>query len=214
MHLDWKSDYAYAGSGKDIPLWIKIGFTLIAVVVLGFWWDYMGPANYLWFSDIALILLVPALWLGNRLLASTMAVAVLIPELVWVLDFVTLSHFSVLANYMFDSDMALHIRTLSAIFHIAIPLVLFYMLYQFGYDRRGFPLQCLIAFIVLPVTYLVSEPSANINWVYGPGEPQEFMNPWLYLLLLWFAMILIIYLPTHLLLKRYFRKCRVTPKHT
>ncbi|WP_194755418.1 membrane-associated protein [Aliidiomarina indica] len=205
----FKSAYKNSGSGKDIPLWIKLGFTVIAVVVLVFWWDYMGPANYLWFSDIALILLVPALWFGNRLLASTMAVAVLIPELVWVLDFVTLSYFTVIASYMFDPDMALHIRFLSATFHIALPLVLFYMLYQFGYDERALPLQSAIALVVLPVTYLVSEPSANINWVYGPGAPQDVINPWLYLLLLWIAFVVVIYIPTHLLLKHFFNKSRV-----
>ncbi|TRW49999.1 membrane-associated protein [Aliidiomarina halalkaliphila] len=208
--LNFKSEYQHSGSGKDIPLWMKLGFTLIALVVLVVWWDYMGPANYLWFSDVALIVMVPALWLGNRLIASTMAVAVLIPELVWVLDFITLSHFTVIASYMFNPEMALYIRFLSATFHIALPIVMFYMLYRLGYDQRALPLQSLIALIVLPITYLVSEPSANINWVYGPGAPQDFMNPWLYLLLLWVAFVVVIYIPTHLLLKRFFSKSRVS----
>ena len=202
--------YAYSGSGQDVPLWLKLSFTTLAVVVFVAYWDYHGPENYLWFSDIALFLLVPALWMGNRLIASTMAVAVLIPEIVWTLDFITLSHFSVLANYMFDEEVALYIRTLSGAFHLAIPMVLIYMLYKFGYDRRAFLLQCLIALIVLPVTYLVSAPDDNINWAFGPGEVQDTINPWLYLLLLWIAMVLIIYVPSHLLFKRFFNKCRVT----
>lgn len=203
------SRYQYSGSGSDVPMWLKLSFTALAVTVFVAYWDYYGPENYLWFSDIALFALVPALWLGNRLLASTMAIAVLIPEIVWTLDFITLSHFSILANYMFESDRALHIRILSGVFHLALPPVLIYMLYKFGYDRRGFPLQCLIAAIVLPITLLVSEPDANINWVFGPGEQQTMVNPWLYLLGLWCAMVVIIYWPTHALLKRIFNRSRV-----
>ncbi|MCL5049188.1 membrane-associated protein [Aliidiomarina maris] len=187
--------YTRAGSGHDVPMWLKVSFTALAVVVFVAYWDYYGPENYLWFSDIALFALVPALWLGNRLIASTMAIAVLIPEIVWTLDFITLSYFSVLANYMFEAERALHIRVLSGKFHLALPPVLIYMLYKFGYGRRGFALQCLVALIVLPVTYLVSDPEANINWAFGSGEAQDMINPWLYLLLLWFAMVVIIYLP-------------------
>jgi len=201
--------YAYSGSGEDVPLWLKLSFTLLALVVFVAYWDYYGPENYLWFSDIALFLLVPALWMGSRLIASTMAVAVLIPEIVWTLDFITLSYFSVLANYMFEGDRALHIRILSGVFHLALPPVLIYMLYKFGYDRRAFVLQCLIALIVLPVTYLVSDPDDNINWAFGPAEAQDMINPWLYLLLLWIAMVLVIYVPSHLLFKRFFSKCRL-----
>lgn len=193
-----------SSSGKKVPLWLKLGFTLLAVIVFVAYWDYYGPVNYLWFSDIALFLLVPALWLGNRLIVSTMAIAVLFAEIVWMLDFITLSHFSVLTGYMFDPEVALYIRVLSATFHIAIPLVIIYMLYLFGYDKRGLPLQCLIALIVLPVTYLLSEPDKNINLVFGLTEPQDLIHPWLYLALLWIAMVLMLYIPTHLLLKRFF----------
>src|SRR5262249_40872039 len=43
--------------------------------------------NFLWFSDIALLVTMPALWLESPLLASMMAVAVTLPELAWNLDF-------------------------------------------------------------------------------------------------------------------------------
>jgi hypothetical protein len=35
----------------------------------------------LWFSDVALLVTVPALWIESRLLASMMALAVILPEL-------------------------------------------------------------------------------------------------------------------------------------
>ncbi|MBA3486512.1 MAG: hypothetical protein H0T88_04875 [Lysobacter sp.] len=46
-----------------IPLELKLAYTaLVAVIVVVYWFKY-GPANFLWGSDIALLLAVLALWL-------------------------------------------------------------------------------------------------------------------------------------------------------
>ncbi len=42
------------------------------------YWLHHGPANFLWACDIALLVTVAALWRASRLLASMMAVAVLL----------------------------------------------------------------------------------------------------------------------------------------
>ena len=46
-----------------------------------------GPANFLWLSDIALFVILLALWMGSRFLTSMMTLSVLLPELAWNLDF-------------------------------------------------------------------------------------------------------------------------------
>jgi hypothetical protein len=52
--------------------------------------------------------------------------------------------------------------------------------------------------VVLPVTYLLTEPADNINWVFGPGsKPQMWMRPVLDLLLFMLFLPLCVYLPTH-----------------
>ena len=56
-----------------IPLWLKITYTLFVSSVVPVYWRRYGPANFLWFSDIALLVTVPALWLESPLLASMMA---------------------------------------------------------------------------------------------------------------------------------------------
>lgn len=61
-------------SGEEIDLWVKISYTAFVLVLIPIYWKHWGPANFLWFSDIALILGVPALWLESSLLASMMAV--------------------------------------------------------------------------------------------------------------------------------------------
>jgi len=51
-----------------IPLGLKVIYTLYVCVLVPIYWRQYGPANFLWFSDIALLALVPALWLENALL--------------------------------------------------------------------------------------------------------------------------------------------------
>ncbi|WP_126818951.1 membrane-associated protein [Aliidiomarina maris] len=194
-----------------IPMWLKLSFSAMALAVLVCYWPYYGPQNFLWFSDVALFLLVPALWFKLRLIASSMAIAVLLPELFWTFDFLTLSYLTPIASYMFNSEIALHIRFLSALFHLALPPVLIYLLYRLGYDRRAIVVQPLISAVILILTYLFTDPARNINWAFGPGFVQSFTHPWLYLFGLWLALLIVVYLPTHWLLTRYFRTCQSKP---
>lgn len=187
-----------------VPLWLKLSFTLLSAVVVTIYWRDKGPSNLLWFSDIALILLVPALWLQSRLLNSTMAVAVLFLEVGWIIDFLSGANLFQVTSYMFDPEHDFHLRVLSGLFHFAMPPVMFFLLWRLGYDSRALPLQSLLAALVLPVTYLVSDPDDNINMVFGLTEPQQFMHPWLYLLLLLSALIALVYIPSHLIFKRFF----------
>jgi hypothetical protein len=137
-----------------------------------------------------------------------MAVSVLVLESVWIIDFLIglIAGSSVigLSAYMFDSKISLPIRALS-LFHIAMPVILVWLLHRFGYDRRALIAQTVLAWIVLPASYFLTSPSQNINWVYGPGNgPQKWMPAPLYLILLMLAFPLVLYLPTHFLLKKLF----------
>lgn len=74
-------------SPDQIPLWLKLSYTLFVCLLLPVNWVQYGPGNFLWFSDIALLTTVPTLWLESPLLASMMALAVVLLELVWNVDF-------------------------------------------------------------------------------------------------------------------------------
>lgn len=192
----------------QIALWIKIAYTLFICVLVPVYWVQYGPGNFLWFSDIALFVTAAALWLESSMLASMMALSVLVLETVWIVDFIIglISGSSVigLSAYMFDSKISLSIRALS-LFHIILPLLLVWLLYRFGYDTRALIAQTLLAWIVLPVSYFLTKPSENVNWVYGPGGgPQKWMPGPLYLVLLMLAFPLVLYLPTHFVLKKLF----------
>jgi hypothetical protein len=192
-----------------IPLALKIIYTVFVCALVPIYWRQYGPANFLWFSDIALLALVPALWLENAPLVSMMGISVVFFEALWNADF--LFHLSTgksligLSAYMFDPKIPLFIRGLSC-FHIVLPLLILWVVYRLGYDQRAFLWQTIVALVVLPPSYLVSRPQENVNWVYGFGEnPQRILPAPLFVIVLMFLFPLAVYLPTHLLFSRIFR---------
>jgi len=191
-----------------ISLWLKIIYTLFVCVLVPVYVRQYGFVNFLWFSDIALLLTVPALWLESSLLASTMIVAVILFETLWNVDYflalITGKKLIGLSAYMFDQTIPLWIRALS-LFHVVLPLLLLWMVYRLGYDSRAFLFQTILALILLPVSYLLSTSDENVNWVYGFGaQPQTWMPAPLFVLVLMIAFPLLVYLPTHLLMLKIF----------
>ena len=165
------------------------------------YWAHYGPRNFLWFSDIALLGMGAALWLESGLLASMMMLAVLLPELVWNLDFfgrlLTGHRMFGMSAYMFEGTRPRFLRALS-LFHVPLPLGLVWLVVRLGYDRRAWLYQSLFALVVLPVSYWLTDPTENVNWVHGLGTPQTALGPWAYLALLIIAFSLVLYLPPHL----------------
>ena len=191
-----------------IPLGLKVIYTVFVCALVPIYWRQYGPANFVWFSDIALLALVPALWLENALLDSMMAISVVFFEALWNVDFffrlATGKSLIGLSAYMFDPMISLFNRGLSC-FHIILPLLLLWMLHRLGYDQRAFLWQTIVALVVLPVSYLMSNARENVNWVYGFGEnPQRILPAPLFVILLMLLFPLAVYLPTHLLFTRIF----------
>src|SRR5207237_4961793 len=108
-------------SSMTFPLWLKIVCTLYVCLLVPVYWMQYGPTNFLWFSDIALLLIVPALWFESALLASMMALSVVLLELTWNVDFfgrlLTGKELIGLSKYMFDATMSLDVRRL-LLFHM------------------------------------------------------------------------------------------------
>ena len=191
-----------------IPLWLKVSFTLFVLVLLPVYWRQYGPGNFLWFSDIALLLTIPALWLESSLLASMILISIGLLELMWILDFLVRltvgTTVTGLSAYMFDSEISLSIRALS-LFHVVLPVLSVWLVLRLGYDGRAFLAQSALAWVVLAMSYLLTKRSENVNWVHGFGsKPQTWMSSRLYLALLMLLFPLVIYLPTHLVLSAVF----------
>jgi hypothetical protein len=189
-------------AGEPIALELKIAYTLFLAVLVPAYWAHYGPRNFLWFSDIALLGAGAALWLESPLLASMMMLAVLLPECAWNLDFfgrlLTGHRMFGMSAYMFERERPRFVRALS-LFHVPLPVGLVWLVHRLGYDRRAWLGQSLLALVVLPVSYWLTDPAENVNWVHGLGAPQRRLPPWLYLALLIVAFALVLYLPPHLL---------------
>jgi hypothetical protein len=191
-----------------IPLWIKILYTVLVCLVVAAYARNYGFDNFLWFSDLAMILTAVALWTENRFLASMMAVGVLLPELVWNVAYFgrlfTGYGFGGITGYMFDSTKPLYLRNLS-LFHVILPPLLVYVVWRLGYDARGWLAMTALAWVILPVSYIVSKHSDNINWVFGIGKPQTLVHPLLFLFGLMLLFPMLVFLPTHFLLRALLR---------
>lgn len=188
---------------ERIPLWPKLLYGLFLCVLVPVYWRHNGPANFLWASDIALFLVFVSLWTERPLLNSMMVIGVLPFEIGWTLDLLSGARLFGMVDYMAEPERPLYVRSLS-LFHVALPVVMILLLRRLGYDRRALVSQMLLAWVVLPVTYLVTDPADNVNLVFGFGpEPQTARHPLLHLALEMILLPLAMYLPMHLMLKRW-----------
>jgi hypothetical protein len=189
-------------------LWFKLAYTAFVLYVMAVWWKHYGWKNFLWFSDIAFIGAVPAMWLESAALASVLTVAVLIPELLWNVDYALRlalrRRITGLTDYMFEPDRLLLLRGLS-LFHVPLPLVLLWMIVAYGYDASvGLPGAVALGAVVLPWSRILSTPEKNINWTYGFGAQRMRWPGWVFVPLLFVGFVLFVFIPTDWLLRTWF----------
>ncbi|MDX1486877.1 MAG: hypothetical protein R3268_01655 [Acidiferrobacterales bacterium] len=191
-------------AGTLVPLWLKVAWTAMVLGIVLIYWRHRGPANFLWFSDIAFLALVPGLWLESTFIVSLVACMVLVPETLWSVSFfgrlLHLPQVTGIADYMFDQQTPLWLRAVS-LFHIPLLALLIWGPWQLGYDPAVFPWAVLIAWIVLPLTRWLTGPEVNINHVYRlPVAAGASLTPVQHMLVLMIAVPLLMQLPGHLLL--------------
>ena len=202
---------------EPIPLWFAASYTAFTAVLVAYYWREFGPTNFVFFCDVALFLGVASIWTGDPLWASMAAVGVLVPQLVWQIDFIggLLKHPPLgMTAYMFDSGISRFARTLS-FFHFWLPLALLFIVGRLGYDPRALSAWTVTAWGLMLVAYFCLPPPdvpktfpgqpQNVNYVYGPsGERRQTWMPsgW-YLVGLMIVLPVTCYLPAHALLRRW-----------
>ena len=187
-----------------VPLWLKVAWTAMVVVIVLVYWRHRGPANFLWFSDIAVLALVPGLWLESSFIVSLMACMGLLPEMLWSVSFfgrlLHLPQVTSIADYMFDEQTPLWLRAVS-LFHVPLLAVVVWGPWQLGYDPGVYPWAVLIGWLVLLLTRWLTKPKPNINHVYRlPVAAGANLTPLQHMLVLMTGVPLVFQLPAHLLL--------------
>jgi hypothetical protein len=197
-----------------VPLGLKLAYTAYMAVLVPVYWHYYGPTNFLYFCDVALLLTLIAIWPENALLISTCAVGILLPQAIWVFDFLMNAagiSLTGMTDYMFDANRSLFLRLLS-LFHGWLPFLLLYLVWKLGYDRRAFWSWTAIAWILLPTCFFLMPPPVphpgltpvNINYVWGMSDnaAQTWAPPYVWFSALMIGLPLLVFAPAHLLLER------------
>ena len=208
------STQTIAAPTSRVPLWLKLAYTVFMAVLIPVYWANYGPTNFLYFCDAALIITLVGIWAESPLLVSMCAVGIIGSQTLWVIDFV-LNIFGLkltgLTDYMFMADHSLFLRSLS-LFHGWLPFLLVYLVWRLGYDGRGLPAWTVLAWALILICFFFMPPPrpdpglepVNIDYVWGfsDTEPQHWMPPGVWVAALMILLPLVLYLPTHLILRR------------
>lgn len=199
-------------SERRVPRWLKIGWTVWVAVWIPLYWIQYGPSVFLWFCDIANLLILVGLWRESSLIFSWQAVSVLLVQIAYTIDVlgraVFQRHFIGGTEWLFKDDLPVRVRLASLFMHLAAPPILIWGVRRLGYDRRAIYYQMATAAVVLPLCRLW-DAELNLNWVWRPfNRPQDVVPSGVYLLICILGYTVLLFLPTHLLLKRLFGRER------
>jgi hypothetical protein len=202
---------------KRIPMAVKLAYTAFAALLIPVYLAHYGPTNFFYFCDQAVLLTLVGIWIESPLLISLCAVGILAPQVLWIVDFLGTAiglPITGMTGYMFDPVKPLLLRALSG-FHGWLPLLLVYLVFRLGYDRRALPIWSVMAIATMLVCFFaLPSPRSdagltpvNINYVWGFSDAvaQSWMPAWAWLAAMLVGLPALLFLPTHLAL------CRVMP---
>ncbi|MGA2647219.1 MAG: hypothetical protein ABSF15_21125 [Candidatus Sulfotelmatobacter sp.] len=183
-----------------IPLWIKLLWTACVIAWVPVYWRQYGLQNFLFFCDLGNFLITAALWLESPLIFSWQASGLLLFQTLFTIDLagalVSGRHIIGGTEYMFDPHVPLSIRLMS-LFHVVTPPLLLWAIWRLGYDRRGWKVQTLTAWIVVPINYFW-RPEFDVNWARGPFFHDQHVMPGVVYLLIYLTIVPVaVYYPTH-----------------
>ena len=189
---------------------LKIALQLFLLILIPAYWYNYGSANFLWLSDVGLFLTYIGLVYKSRLVMSMAFVGVFLYETTWFIDFVYHLMFGKsifnIVDYMFDPDLAIWLRGLS-LFHLATPCIWLYYAKKWGYEPKALYYFVVLYWLDLLAVYFFTVPADNINWVFMPYFYNwQAFPPLLWLILLMLLIPVLMFLPTHYLAMRFFKK--------
>jgi hypothetical protein len=198
-----------------IPLWLKITWTAWLILWVPLYWRQYGAQNFLYFCDLGNLLIGLALWTESALIFSWQATGLLLFQSLYTIDvlgaFLLHRHLIGGTEYMFDPGIPLLLRLMS-LFHIVTPPLLLWAICRVGYDPRGWKLQTLTVWIIVPINNFW-KPTYNINFARGLFHGEQHVVPGFVYLVAYMVLVpLIVYYPTHLVLKWWNRHRLLTAK--
>jgi hypothetical protein len=192
---------------RDFLLMTTLALTAFSFILIPIYWYHYSILNFLWFSDISLFITIIALWLKSPLLISMAAIALLPIEIIWNTDLVlsVITGYSIfgIVDYMYDPQYSLFLRSLS-LFHIFLPIIWIWCLIKWGYKRQAPKYALIFVTVILFLTYILSNPKDNINWVFMPTLQNWTISQPLWLILQIICILILAIWPLHEIFKRLF----------
>jgi hypothetical protein len=166
-----------------------------------------GWQNMMHFCDVGAVIACLGIFFENSLFSSTQAVSALFVGALWGLDVgwrISFGHHLFGGTeYMWDTNYPLWLRLLS-LFHLWLPIALLEALRRIGYDSRALAVQSAIAGVLLVISRFL-DPALNMNYAF---QDPLFHRGWgpapAHVAVILAGTIVIIYWPTHMLLRRIF----------
>jgi len=203
-------------ANSRIPLWLQVSWTIWLIVWAPVYWRQYGPQNFLYFCDVGNFLIAIGLWCESRLILSWQAVGLLVFQTLYAFDLIAAlifgRHLVGGTEYMFDPNISLLVRLLG-LYHLVVPPLLLWTVCRLGYDSEAWKWQTLTACILVPLNFFW-RPQYNVNWARGLGHEQHTVSAWVYLLAYLIAVPVLIYWPTHWVLKRWAGKNNLLVAHS
>ena len=190
-------------SASRLPLGLKLVFSLWVLVWMPSVIVLLGVQNFFWVCNLANFLILIGLWTGHRLLLSMQWLSVTLIGLFWGLDlfiaWLTGVHLIGGTAYMLDPDFPTTAKLLS-FYHLGLPLITGYAVYRLGYDRRALIGQSVLIWVLIPLTWWLTDTERNINMVHEPViiGLVDWPTP-AYLPFLMVAWVVVLLLPMHYL---------------
>lgn len=189
--------------------WVALGWFVVWAPTYAVTW---GFRNFLALCDVAVALTCLGIWRGSPLLVSSQTLPSLIVGLLWTADLggrvVLGRHPFGGTEYMFMESVPLPIRLLS-FFHVALPLVQLRLLAVDGYDRRALPVQAALTFVLVAASRALGPIEKNLNYAFKiPVVGRSFEPAPLHVVLVSLGIVALVYLPTHALFVRLFKRAR------
>jgi hypothetical protein len=126
-------------SARRISITVKVGFFSFIAYLVPCYWSYYGPTKFLFFCDVSLFLTLFAIWSESSMLISTVAVGVMIPNLLFWADLGgTLIDVELLGitEFILIEWIPLSLRV-TTLFHLWLPALHLYLQKKTRVSREG-----------------------------------------------------------------------------
>ena len=196
-----------------LPAWARWSALIWLVIWVPTYLYYWGSSSFLFLCDLAVLLACAGVLTSNALLISSQALSSLVVDTAWTVDIawklLSGRHLIGGTEYFFDPLYPLVVRLMSTVPHRTADCFAV-VITPDRVRSRALRLQSVIAVAAL-IASRFANPHKNINFAFtDPFFGRSWGPAPVHLAVILAPLILLIYVPTHIILKRCFRSVQIT----